>query len=210
MSLLFLFFLFSNSAFSKDTCQTWFDKSKIETNSDCLPKCTVFKTDLSSFSCPQRCPEFCQNKSTVAELLGKVAYYPGLTPEERKLTSKYPAEALKAFLAKQKAESATTKRFKRDDESDESDAFRHFVWAGLLAKELGPEMAKKFLDAHESNQGIDNAEKAMDLANNRAGLLAAEKLQKNGDLTDEQIENEALAALKDGTLIVLKPKGGPL
>ena len=113
-------------------------------------------------------PEFCQNKSTVAELLGKVAYYPGLTPEERKLISKYPAEALKAFLAKQKAESATTKRFKRDDESDESDAFRHFVWAGLLAKELGPEMAKKFLDAHESNQGIDNAEKAMDLANNRA------------------------------------------
>ncbi len=71
-------------------------------------------------------------------------------------------------------------------------------------------MAKKFLDAHESNQGIDNAEKAMDLANNRAGLLAAEKLQKNSTLTDEQIENEALAALKDGTLIVLKPKGGPL
>ncbi|NBX76563.1 MAG: hypothetical protein EBQ92_08405 [Proteobacteria bacterium] len=210
MKIAVLIFLFSTGVFATDGCRLWFDRSKIEAGSDCLTKCTVFKTDLSTFSCPERCSEFCESKSPVSKLLEKVAYYPGLTLEERKLISQYPKEALKAFLAKEKAESATMKQFKRDDEADESDAFRHFVWAGLLTKELGPEMAKKFLDAHESNQGSDNAERAMDLANNRAGLLAAERLQKNGSLTEDQIEKEALAALKDGTLIVLKPKGGPL
>ncbi|MEQ1877593.1 MAG: hypothetical protein ABL958_13190 [Bdellovibrionia bacterium] len=34
---------------------------------------------------------------------------------------------------------------------DESDAFRHFVWAGLLANEFGRERAKEFLDAHETD-----------------------------------------------------------
>ena len=103
----------------------------------------------------------------------------------------------------------TEKRFRRDAEGDESDAFRHFVWAGLLTKELGPDTAKIFLDAHETGQKGDSADRAMDLANNRAGILAAERLRTGGSLDNEHIEKEALNALKEGSLIILKSKGGP-
>lgn len=196
-------------SFAQDGCSVWFTKANLKSDPSCLIKCAALKTDMSTFMCPERCTEFCAKDSLADRLLGKAAYYPGLTAEERKLISKYPKEALKVFLAKQKAEALTAKRFKRDAEGDESDAFRHFVWAGLLDKELGPDMAKIFLDAHEAGQSEDKAERAMDLANNRAGLLAAERLRKNGTLDEAPIENEALNALNDGTLIILKPKGGP-
>ncbi|MFM8316473.1 MAG: DUF6973 domain-containing protein, partial [Deltaproteobacteria bacterium] len=170
--LLKLFILMNLTLLSsaQDICLSWFTKAKLKSDPQCLIKCSALITDLSTFRCPERCTEFCAKDSLVDRLLGKAAYYPGLTAEERKLISQYPKEALKVFLAKQKAETLTAKRFKRDAEGDESDAFRHFVWAGLLAKELGSDRAKVFLDAHEAGQSEDSAERAMDLANNRAGL----------------------------------------
>jgi hypothetical protein len=78
-----------------------------------------------------------------------------------------------------------------------------------MREELSAEMAKKFLDAHESNEPDSDPGKAMDLANNRAGLLAAESLLKAGKLNQEEIEKAALNELRNKTLIVLKPKGGP-
>lgn len=133
----------------------------------------------------------------------------GLTAEERKLIEQYPKEAIKVFLQKNKAELATKKVFGRDDQGDESDAFRHFVWAGYLVKELGPDLAKKFLDAHEATENTDDPDRAMDLANNRAGLLVAERLSREKKLTDVEIGKEAINALKGKTLSILNPKGGP-
>lgn len=46
---------------------------------------------------------------------------------------------------------------------DESDAFRHFVWAALLTKELGKARAKEFLDAHETDPDQPHIERQMDL-----------------------------------------------
>lgn len=208
LRFLVLLALMASSSFGVNPCDAWFKKSKLKPGPDCLTKCTALATGMDTFACPQQCPLFCREQSVGEKILGRVAYYPGLTKEERKLIARYPKEAFAAFLAKAKAESATSRSFGRDDNGDESDAFRHFVWAGLLSKELGPELAKKFLDAHESDQKDDSSDKAMDLANNRAGLLIAEQLRKSQKLNQAQLEKEAIAALRNHTLIVLTPKGG--
>lgn len=49
----------------------------------------------------------------------------------------------------------------------------------------------------------------MDLANNRAGLLAAEELKKTGKLNLEEIEKAAMRELRGRSLVVLHPKGIP-
>ena len=89
--------------------------------------------------------------------------------------------------------------------SDESDACRHYVWAGMMAKHLGPDFEKNLLDAHEAepNQPID--QKSMDMANNRAGILAANQLIRLNQYSNEKIVEIFMRDLKQGKLIVLKP-----
>ncbi len=53
-------------------------------------------------------------------------------------------------------------------------------------------------------------QKAMDLANNRAGLLEAQRLQQQKQLDLEHIEQAALEHLKYKKLIILKPSGGKI
>lgn len=204
-----LFFLFPIvHAVATDTCKTWFEQSKLKPGPDCLTKCAALSTGMDTFFCPQSCPEFCRSQTVDEKVLGGILYYPGLTPAERQLVRQYPKQAIIVFRQKEKAESAAVRQFNRDAQHDESDAFRHFVWAALLAKELGPDLAKKFLDAHEAGGRTDDPSRAMDLANNRAGLLTAERLTRENRLTQDQVEKEAMEALKNKTLIVLKPRGG--
>jgi hypothetical protein len=147
--------------------------------------------------------------SLADKILGELLYYPGLTLEEQELIKQYPRESLKVFQAKEKAESLTNKYFNRSDQNDESDAFRHFMWAGLLSKELGSDLAKKFLDAHEAGPNNGEEERAMDLANNREGLLTADRLRKNSQLSEDNLIKEAKLSLDQKRLIVLRKKGGP-
>ena len=194
---------------SADDCARWFKNGKIAVGPRCPSQCQVLSTGMGTFLCPRDCEKFCATRPDPKTGLGKYLFYPGLTSKEKELVAKYPKEALKVFIQKEKAQSATYNKFKRDGERDESDAYRHFVWAGFLSKELGPDLAKEFLDAHEADSSGDDPDKAMDLANNRAGLLAAEHLRKEKRLTDAEIEREAEEALAGKTLIVLKPKGAP-
>jgi hypothetical protein len=46
----------------------------------------------------------------------------------------------------------------------------------------------------------------MDLANNRAGILAAEKLIKNKNFSTDNLIDAGMEELKKGTLSVLEPK----
>lgn len=170
MKLLFFFICFTALTYAKlpptADCKKWFTESGVSpSDRECLLKCGVIGTGMGTFMCPQSCPELCSPRGTAKKVLGRLLYYPGLTPEERKLVNNYPQEALTVFQQKQKAESATMKHFKRDAQDDESDAFRHFMWAGFLSKELGSEMAKRFLDAHESIGRANDPNRAMDLAN---------------------------------------------
>lgn len=190
-------------------CKKWFVDSKLKSDDrSCETKCTVLATGMDTFLCPRSCSEFCRSRSYATKMLGSLLYYPGLNPEEQRLVKEFPLEALSVFTQKGIAESRTEKVFGRDAQEDESDAFRHFVWAGLLSKEIGPDAAKKFLDAHEASRRSDDPNRAMDLANNRAGLLSGDRLRKEGKLTLEELEKDANASLRNKTLVVLKPRGG--
>jgi hypothetical protein len=190
-----------------DVCLEWFAKAKIVPDEKCEWKCASTRVNMGTFDCGAFCDELCRlakNRVTVTSAPG---YMPYLNSEEVKLVAKYPKQSWVVYQQKLLSEAATNRRFGRNDPDDESDAFRHFVWAALLARELGPDLAKTFLDAHEATEDTGSAARAMDLANNRAGLLAAEMLRKKNILSDSEIEREAMLALKKKTLVVISPKG---
>ncbi len=197
-------FLIGSSSFA-DECDVWFQKSKVKPGSDgCDIKCGIIPTDMATFTCPERCDDFCRPSSGNPHLKSLI-FYPGLTKDERDLISKNPKEAFTVFKLKNQAETATDKYFPDGKFNDESDAFRHFVWACLLVKELGSERAQRYLDAHENNPTQPPDERAMDLANNRGGILAAQKLKSGNKFNQEEIEKAGLAALRNKSLVVLQP-----
>lgn len=141
-------------------------------------------------------------------------WYDGrLSPKEAAFVRRYPMEALSAYVQSQKTITTTWKHFGRNGEDDESDAFRHFIWAGLLTQQLGEELAREFLNAHEelpehpSRDQILSTE--MDRYNNEEGIRAALDLNKQGSLTLGLLETEARDALKAERLRVLSRKGEP-
>ena len=163
---------------------------------------------MGTFMCHQGCTRYCKTAFSKA-LAMDLAYYPGLTAAERALIAEYPKEAQKVYAQMNIAENLTMKNFNRSTQKDESDAFRHFVWASLMSKEIGSDLAEKFLDAHEATARHGTEDTAMDLANNRAGLLESERLRKSGNLTETKIEEKGLEALKFNKMVVLVKKGAP-
>ena len=59
--------------------------------------------------------------------------------------------------------------FKFGDE-DESDAFRHCLWAAFIAKDTNLVWAKKWTDAHEDIPDNPLVSKEMDIHNNENGI----------------------------------------
>lgn len=189
---------------SNDRCDRWFAAGKVVAGKSCELDCAVLVTDLGTFLCPSQCRKLCgvaNHKSS----LGKFVYYPGLTPAERELIERDPGAALKAFIQKTHAELSSARIFPDQGLDDESDAFRHFMWAGLLAHELGPERAKEFLDAHEANPLQLDSQLHMDLFNNEKGVSAAKKLVSEGKWSVQNLENSGLDALRSKNLKVLNP-----
>jgi hypothetical protein len=161
---------------------------------------------MGTFDCPLACAEYCK-ESAGTDFLFKVSdLYPGLTASERALVAKYPKEALRVYMHKSTAESICAKQFGDNRTNDESDACRHFVWSALLRKNLGEELAQKFLNGHEEQPGQPKDQKAMDLSNNRAGMKTAERLEKSNSFSEENIIREFEGTLKRKELIVIDPK----
>jgi len=207
MVKVFLFtilFVSSASAYPSSSCIEWFEDAKLDPNSKmCESDCSIAMVDMGTFMCHIECAELCNFKN--AKGIANYVFYPGLTSAEKALIDKYPKEALIVFIQKLNAESASSRNFPNQKLNDEGDAFRHYLWAGLLTKELGAEMAKTFLDAHEANPLQTKEEKSMDLANNRGGILEAEKLQKLNKLDQSNLEKKCLEDLRGDKLIVIKP-----
>ena len=201
MMLLLIFLSFRADA---DTCQDWFNSLNLKKDSMCLSKCESAMVGMDTFMCHDRCEEFCKN--IPVKVFGAVAYYPGLNSAERKLIARYPIEALKVYYAKRDAENATERMFGSDGVDDETDAFRHFMWVGLMDKEIGPKLAKQFLDAHEANDR-KSASSVRDLNNNAKGLAAADKMIKDGKFDPGNLEREVIKEIRDGILTVIKPRG---
>lgn len=89
-----------------------------------------------------------------------------------------------------------------DHVDDDSDAYRHALWSFLMARELGPQVAKAFTDAWEISHPGGPADfspigsRLMDLYNNRVGRMLALD-PRNRERPAEEVIHEAL---KNGLL----------
>ncbi|MBC7465970.1 MAG: hypothetical protein H7256_08250 [Bdellovibrio sp.] len=207
ISIILFLFCFQAKA---TTCAEWFAKIPLKaTDLNCVSKCTTAKINMSSFGCTSECEKLCTvyiKDKNIPHLLASL--YPGLNEEEKKIIAKYPKESFFGFLLKFKAESKSATLYPECGIDDEQDAARHFLWATLMRNELGMDMAKDILDAHEKTLGQTAASRAMDLANNRAGLLASDKLLKENKFSEENMVAELQDQIKNGNLSIIKPTQG--
>ena len=172
----------------------------------CELNCTIIGVDMGTFMCPNQCEKLCR-VYLPDYVTNKLTWAGNLTDSDKALIKKYPLDALKVYQSKKMAEESTKRLFKDNFRNDESDAFRHFVWSGLLTKKLGRERAQLFLDSHESSPNSPPQEVAMDMFNNSNGISMTEELIKNKKFSKENLEKEALDALDKGKLKVLHKSG---
>lgn len=186
-------------------CVEWFKRSNVKPGSqDCEITCSTLITDMGTFTCPDQCEILCKPKEDES-LLSKFVLYPGLTQAEKELVANNPKQAYAVYKLKGAAEDSTDRNFPNQDLNDESDAFRHFVWSGLLTMELGRKKAKEYLDAHEANPLQSDREKQMDLFNNERGQSTAESLVNSKKWSQNALELKALEELRSKHLDVMVP-----
>lgn len=125
-----------------------------------------------------------------------------LTESEKQLILKYPIDALKMHEAMSEAFKKTDQLFKGESKHNTSaDAFRHFVWSGLSANNVGSERALDFLKAHEDYAGNPTEEKNMDMHNNLKGIEYF-KNYKGSSFKDDLIKS-GLEKIKNKELVWL-------
>ncbi len=128
----------------------------------------------------------------------------GISLSEAAFIVKHPMDAYLIYQAAQQALSATSDNMKSSHhfEDDKADAFRHFVWSGLVAHEIGYDKAKEYLDAHEEFHKNSQEAKDMDLFNNNKGLAYGKSYQ--GSDIGRDIVQEGLNKVKNKELRWIK------
>ncbi|GAB6112413.1 DUF6973 domain-containing protein [Desulfomicrobium salsuginis] len=121
--------------------------------------------------------------------------YSRLNEEEKKYVLMNPVRSFVIKECQDDAERETEQRFGYNGRNDETDAFRHCMWSGLISKRISHSEAIKFTTMHEMQDGNDFAEKSMDLHNNKVG---AEIGQNVG--SERSIADECYKALQQGKL----------
>lgn len=203
-AIFFVFSLFVHASQPDTDCINWFKNGKVKPGKDCELDCAILMTDMGTFMCPNQCEMLCKAPNDKS-IIDKIIYYPGLTPSEKKLAEKHPENALTVFIQKTRAELSSSRNFPDQGLNDEGDAFRHFIWAGLLTKELGLEKTKEFLNAHEENPLQPDVERDMDQFNNEKGSSEAQSLILNKNWNLENLEKSGLDSLRSKSLKVLRP-----
>lgn len=198
--LITLFFLIqSSSVFA--SCEDWISNLNIKKSKNCEEKCRVAPTDMSSYMCPRTCKELCSQNDPEPQL----NIY-GLTDDELSFCKKNIKTCLKAYKLTWDAENLCRSMYDgRSETNDETDACRHYVWATMLARDIGVEDAETILNAHENNPFEPEDEKAMDLANNRLALVDFLK-NKSKKYDDKSILDSFLSNLKKKKIIVISPR----
>ena len=199
-----MYFILHSPLILAGVCEDWFEKTKLKPGKDCLIKCASANVDMDTFVCSSICDELCKSSKKEKFLFQLSDLYPGLTNEEKAFCTKEPVKMMEAYRLSWNAEKICGKLFPSSQTNDESDACRHYVWAALFYKEFGLEFSSKVLNAHEQDPKQPESEKAMDLANNRLGLLTAEQLVRDGKFNEENILSTFKENLKNGRLIILR------
>ena len=164
---------------------------------------------MGTFDCPALCDDLCGRKVVPKDdrYFKNNNIIPDLCRDEVMQGIYNPIASKKADKAAKRALALTSRYFKYNRADDESDAFRHFIWSGLISTDTSPEFAKKITDAHESCMTSDVAQ-TMDLHNNQVGINAAINLKKQGKLSEENLIREGFKLLKDKKLVVIKSRRG--
>lgn len=182
-------FVIDSAAVASKECDAWFKKNNIFVGKTCVNACSSLPLDFSTISCESECAASCkkfiEENSGVMNSVFKL--YPGLTDAERALASKRPVEALRAYQLSWEAESECKKIYKVSDTNDESDACRHYIWAGMMVNQFGTKLAQEFLNAHEVDLEQPEREREMDQANNKSGIDAALPLLKRKKFSTENL-----------------------
>jgi hypothetical protein len=109
----------------------WFEKKKIDAQTpNCEVECASSGVGMGTFTCPMSCSELCGEKKY--KVRGSK-----LCEEEVKLAVLSPSKLLKAKELALDASAKTNQIFTYNSKGDESDAFRHYYWSGLLTHEFG-------------------------------------------------------------------------
>jgi hypothetical protein len=209
LKLLLVILIIGNSkvAWSIDQiCDPWFKESGVKPGPDCFLDCATLPVGMETFDCHNDCPGYC-NQPVTADFIFKLTdLYPGLTSAERALAAQYSGNALLGYKDALAVESLCASKFGKSRTNDESDACRHFMWAGIMSDHIGRENAANFLNAHEDYPDNPPDEKKMDLLNNATGMQEAESLKKSKSFTRDALEKRFDEDLAKGQLSVLKPQ----
>lgn len=127
-----------------------------------------------------------------------------ISAAEADFISEHPVDAWKIYQAGQKAIHTTWNNLNSsyNYEDDNTDAFRHFVWSGLVAHEIGAENAKAYLDAHEDFPENKPESQSMDLYNNGKGIEYCR--QYHGTNYENDLIREGLERVRDHKLRWIK------
>jgi hypothetical protein len=120
-----------------------------------------------------------------------------LTPSEKLYLLAHLHHVATIWEDKEKAIAETLRRFDVLPYNNSADAFRHCYWSSLLARDIEPENAQEFTDAHEAFWNNPELEKAMDLQNNAVGIDIG---RANPNATDDVLVGQCILALTDGRL----------
>lgn len=153
--------------------------------------------------CHNECASLCKKKQKIADSPDSKNFY-GLTDDEIRFCEENKVACLKAYKSSWEAEKICLEIYPLSDVNDESDACRHYVWSILMARDIDEKNAETVLNAHENNSKEPKNQRAMDLANNRLGLLNFSKNRK-GFSTADEIKKSFLEELSKNKFIIIKP-----
>jgi hypothetical protein len=145
-----------------------------------------------------------QSNKLYTNLNGTFKKSTGISIREADFIQQHPVDAAQIYLAAQTALNSTWDKFesKTNFEDDKSDAFRHFVWASLITREIGADRALEYLTAHEDFPGNNLRAKEMDMYNNNKGIQYGQSYR--GSNFEEDVIKEGLKRVRNHELRWLK------
>ena len=100
-----------------------------------------------------------------------------LNKAEEALVANHPFLSVTVAMCFYKANNKTKDIYGRNRDGYINNAFKHAYWSALIAYNIGYDMAITFTDAHEDFPENNEADKTMDLANNKTGAFIGQSIK---------------------------------
>ncbi|MBJ8030946.1 hypothetical protein [Bacillus cereus group sp. N21] len=151
-----------------DIVKEEFKKNKYINNAPPITKKLLQLNNPNVTLSKQEMEQFLEELDSGISTSGVYDDWKNLTPAEESLAKQNPWVAAKVKTCRDIAWDITGSRYGQGH-NDWRDAFRHGLWNAVMVRDVGPNWAKKWADAHETRSGQPALEKEMDLFNNDVG-----------------------------------------